>query len=184
MGLTVINLIFQCDIKLRKKIKNHSKIKYSKICWTAANNLYTRLHCAWILIYLNYLRLSIHSLLSYTAVCKQSRRLLEVVGDNFLVHTLDKPTGGESLLDLLLTNWDELIEGVKIGGCMVCSEHTLPQFLILRNMGLAKRKVKTLNFQRMNFELLKDLVDKIHTLHTLHHHMWQGNKSLVCKEFT
>jgi len=34
---------------------------------------------------------------SHTAGCKQSRRLLECITDNFLVQVLDKPTRGEAL---------------------------------------------------------------------------------------
>jgi len=39
---------------------------------------------------------------SKNASCKQSRRLLEHVEDNFLIQVLDRPTKGEALLDLLL----------------------------------------------------------------------------------
>lgn len=42
-----------------------------------------------------------------------------------------------------------------------CSDHALAEFVILRNMCLAKSKVRTLNFQRMNFQLSIDLVDEI-----------------------
>jgi len=46
--------------------------------------------------------------------CKQSRRLLECINDNFLVHILDRLTRGEALLDLVLTSVDEVIKEVKI----------------------------------------------------------------------
>ncbi len=43
----------------------------------------------------------------HTASCKRSRRLVESIDDNFLVQVLDRPTSGEALLDLPLTNAEE-----------------------------------------------------------------------------
>lgn len=72
---------------------------------------------------------------------------------------MNKPT--RTLLDLVLTNTDELIKEVKTGGSLGCSDHALVEFVILRNMSLAKSKVRTPNFQRAIFKLFKDLVDEI-----------------------
>ena len=71
--------------------------------------------------------------------------------DNFLVQVLDRPTRSEALLGLLLTNAVEITEGVKVGGSLGCSDHALVKFVILRNVGLAKRVVRTLNFGKANF---------------------------------
>lgn len=43
------------------------------------------------------------------ACCKQSRRLLECAEDNVLIQILDKQTGGETLLNLVLTCADEVV---------------------------------------------------------------------------
>lgn len=56
---------------------------------------------------------------SSTVSCKQSRRLLECVEDNFLIRVTDR-TIREVLLDLLPTNTDELIRDVKIGSSLSC----------------------------------------------------------------
>ena len=98
---------------------------------------------------------------NYTAGCKQSIRLLECVEDNFLVQVQDKPTREEVLLDLVFTNVDELIKEVKTGGSLGCSDHALAEFVILRDMSLAKSKVRTLSFRRANLQLFKELVDQI-----------------------
>jgi len=42
-----------------------------------------------------------------------------------------------------------------------CNDHTLVEFVILRNAGLAKSRVRTLNFRREKFQLLKQLLDGI-----------------------
>ena len=92
---------------------------------------------------------------------RQSRRFLESVEDNFLVQVIDGPTRGEALLDLVLTNEEESIREVKIGGSLGCSDHALVEFVILKNAGLAKSRARTLCFRRANFRLLKELLDGI-----------------------
>lgn len=82
---------------------------------------------------------------------RQSRRFLESVEDNFLVQVIDGPTRGEALLDLVLTNAEESIREVKIGGSLGCSDHALVEFVILKNAGLAKSRARTLCFRRANF---------------------------------
>jgi len=62
------------------------------------------------------------------------------------------------LLDLVLTNADEGIREVKIGGSMGCSDHALVDLVIWKNAGLAKIRVRTLSFRRANFWLLKELL--------------------------
>lgn len=83
--------------------------------------------------------------------CKASRRLLESTDDNLLVQVLDRLIRGEVLLDLVLTNAEEIIKDIKIGCSLGCSEHALVEFVISRNMSLVKSRVRILNFKRMNF---------------------------------
>jgi len=75
---------------------------------------------------------------------RQSRRFLESVQDNFLVQIIDGPTRGEALLDLVLTNEEESIREVKIGGSLGCSNHALVEFVMLKNAGPAKSRAKDL----------------------------------------
>ena len=72
--------------------------------------------------------------------CKQSRRHLESVEDNFLVQLLDREARGEALLDLVLTSAENIIKRVEVGGSLGCSDHILDEFLISKNMDLAKRR--------------------------------------------
>jgi len=64
-------------------------------------------------------------------------------------------------MDLVLTNVEELIKEVRIGGSLGCSAHALVEFVILRNMGLAKSRVRTLNFKKVEFCLIKELIREI-----------------------
>ena len=61
---------------------------------------------------------------------RQSRRFLDSAEDNFLVQVIDGPTQGEALLDLVLTNKEESIREVKIGGSLGCSDRALVEFVI------------------------------------------------------
>ena len=91
--------------------------------------------------------------------CKQSRRPLEF-SVNILVQVI-RPTRGKALLDLVLTNAEEITKDVMIGGSLGCSDHVLVKFGISRNMGLAKSGVRILNYRRMNLRLFKELLDEI-----------------------
>jgi len=92
---------------------------------------------------------------------RQPRRFLESVKDKFLVQVIDGPTQGEALLDLVLTNAEESIREVKIGGSLGCSGHALVEFVILKNVGLAKSRARTQCFRRAKFWLLKELLSGI-----------------------
>lgn len=69
---------------------------------------------------------------------KQSRRLLVSIKNNFLVQVLDRPTRGETLLDLMLIIAEEIIKEVKLGGSLRCSNHALVEFMISKTVGMAK----------------------------------------------
>ena len=56
---------------------------------------------------------------------------------------------------------EESIKEVKIGDSLGCSEHALVGFVIWRNAGLAKSRVRTLSFMRAKFQLLKELLSGI-----------------------
>ena len=75
---------------------------------------------------------------------RQSRTFLESVQDNFLVQVINEPTRGEALLDLVLSNEEESIREVKIGGSLGCSNHALVEFVMLKNAGPAKSRAKDL----------------------------------------
>jgi len=47
------------------------------------------------------------------------------------------------------------------GGNLGYSDHVLVEFVISRNLGLAKSRVRALNFRRVKFMLFKELLDEI-----------------------
>lgn len=72
---------------------------------------------------------------------------------------INSTTRGDAMLDLLLTNAEELIKEVKTG--MGCSDHVLVEFSILRATGWAESRVKTLSLRKAIFWVFKALVCEI-----------------------
>ncbi|KAK4805648.1 hypothetical protein QYF61_022406 [Mycteria americana] len=95
-----------------------------------------------------------------TESCRQCRRLLEFIEDNFLSQVIDSPTRGDAILDLLVTNTSELIGDAKTGGSLGCNDHALVEFTVLRDMGQVKSEVRSLNFRKAKFRLFKQSVNR------------------------
>lgn len=74
---------------------------------------------------------------------------------------LDRPVRGKALLDSLFINVEALIKEVKTEGSLGCRDHALAEFVILRNTGLAKSRVRILKFRRVKFWLFKELLHEI-----------------------
>ena len=94
---------------------------------------------------------------SSTASCRQSRRLLECTEDKFLSQVIGSPTRGNVIMDLMVMIASELIGEIRIGSSVGCSDQALVEFAVRRDMGHTKSRVRTLNFRRPKFHLLKKL---------------------------
>lgn len=55
----------------------------------------------------------------------------------------------------------ELIGSVTIGGSRGCSDHIPVEFTVLRNMGQVKSKSRPLNVRKTDFQLSKEIVNRI-----------------------
>jgi len=73
------------------------------------------------------------------------------------MQVVEEPTSKGALLDLVLTNKEGLVEDVKAGGRLGCSDHEIVEFRILRGRSRAISRIKTLDFKRTNFGLFKEL---------------------------
>jgi len=71
----------------------------------------------------------------HTARQAQSRRFLQIINDNFLMQVVEEPTRKGTLLDLVLTNKEGLVEDVKVGRRLSCSDHEMVEFRILEEAG-------------------------------------------------
>jgi len=82
------------------------------------------------------------------------------------------------LLDLVLTNRAGLVEDVKAGGSLGCSDHEMVEFRILRGGSRAISRITALDFKRANFGLFKDLLGGIPWIRALEGNRVQESRSL------
>ena len=61
-------------------------------------------------------------------------------------------------MDLVVTNISELIDDVRIGGSLGCSD--LVEFTIRRGKGQVKSIVRAPHFRKANFQLFKELISR------------------------
>ena len=62
------------------------------------------------------------------------------------------------LLDLILTNKEELVRNVKFNGSHGCSYHEKEELKILREKNKAKSRITTLDFSSADFVLFRHLL--------------------------
>ncbi|CAM5165610.1 unnamed protein product, partial [Eretmochelys imbricata] len=93
-----------------------------------------------------------------TAVHRQSRKFLERVGDNFLVQVVEVPARDRAALDLLLTNWKELVGEAKVDGTRGGSDHEMVEFRILTQGRKESSRIRTLDFRKADFDSLRELI--------------------------
>ncbi|PKU36537.1 glycerol kinase [Limosa lapponica baueri] len=96
-----------------------------------------------------------------TAGHTKSRKFLECVDDNFLLQMVEEPMRKGAMLDLILTNKEELVGKVKFKGSLSCSDHEMAEFKILRAARRVCSKLATLDFMRADFDLLRDLLGRV-----------------------
>jgi len=97
----------------------------------------------------------------------QSRTFLRSIDDNYLMQVVEKPTRRGALLDIVLMNKEGLAEDVKVGARLGCIDHEMVNFRNLCGGSRAKSRIKTLDFRRANFGLLKELLGGIPWVRTL-----------------
>jgi len=67
----------------------------------------------------------------------------------------------------LYTQTEGLVEDVKAGCSLGCSDHEMVNFRILHGGSRAISRIKTLDFRRDNFGLFKDVLGEILWVRTL-----------------
>ncbi|KAK4812899.1 hypothetical protein QYF61_027293 [Mycteria americana] len=85
-----------------------------------------------------------------TAAHMSPIKFLECIEDCFLIQMLDVPTRNEALLDLLLTNQENLFCNIAVSDSLGCSDHSIVEFGIL--LSTLKRSVSEMEKQRENYK--------------------------------
>jgi hypothetical protein len=89
-----------------------------------------------------------------------SEQFMEVVQNCYLFQKVDKPTRGENILDLILCNEEAIVQNVKVGENLGDSDHQIIRFSIIVETEQAKNKILVPNFNRANFDGMRDGLSK------------------------
>jgi len=95
-----------------------------------------------------------------TARLMQSGRFLQSINSGFLMQVVEEPMRTGMLLDLVLTNKEELVEDVKVGGSLSCSDHEMVNFRILRGGSRVRSRIKTLDSGELTLASSRTYVEK------------------------
>ncbi|TRZ08993.1 hypothetical protein HGM15179_018118 [Zosterops borbonicus] len=66
-----------------------------------------------------------------------------------------------AMLDLILTNKEELVGNVKLKSSLGCSDHEMVEFKILRRARMMYNKLIALGFRRADFGLFRGLLGRV-----------------------
>ncbi|XP_028940161.1 F-BAR domain only protein 2-like, partial [Antrostomus carolinensis] len=80
---------------------------------------------------------------------------------NVFEEMVEEPTRREELLDLVLINKERLVEEVKVGGRLGCSDYEIVEFRITCSGHRATSRTAALDFKRANFGLFMELLGEI-----------------------
>jgi len=96
----------------------------------------------------------------HTARHTQSGRLLKTIDANFFTQVLGETMKRGMLLDLALTNRDGLVEELKAGESLGCSDHEMMEFRILHRGSRAISRITTLDFKTANLVSSRTYLEK------------------------
>lgn len=87
--------------------------------------------------------------------------VLKGIDDNFLPHVTEQPVRRGIMVNLLLTNEEELMGNVKFKVCLSSSNHKMVKFEFLRAVRGAHSKLTDLHFRRTDFVFFRDLLGRV-----------------------
>lgn len=89
-------------------------------------------------------------------------RFLDFMHDSYLTQLVDKPTRNENILDLILTNENDLVNDVTVDCNLGTSDHHSLSFVINRDNKMVETNNKLFpNFKLANFDLLRKTLKQI-----------------------
>ena len=94
-----------------------------------------------------------------SAKSARSNKFLTSLADNFVVHKREEATRGSTILDLILTNKEDLVSEVKQVGYL--GDHVLLEFKILRKEEAKYSQTRILDFKRADFSRLREILGEI-----------------------
>ncbi|KAF7249149.1 Teneurin-2 [Varanus komodoensis] len=98
---------------------------------------------------------------THSAVTARSRHFLEAIEGAFFTQRVREATRGGNILDLVLTNREELIDEVQIRGALDASDHSILCFEIRGLRTGSRLNTRSWDFKRANFGQLKARLGKV-----------------------
>ena len=93
---------------------------------------------------------------------RSGMNFIECFEDNFLSQHVNDPTRGGNLLDLVLTNKDNLVRNLAVGEALGGSDHQIIRFNLEYEVVYRKEnKTKIPNFNRGDYDKLRNLLNSI-----------------------
>ncbi|XP_060139070.1 uncharacterized protein LOC132593239 [Zootoca vivipara] len=99
--------------------------------------------------------------MSNSAKSIRLNRFLTGLADNFIVQKVGEATRGSAILDLVLTNSDDLVSGVDVAGSLGGSDHALLEFIVQRKGATKHTKTQILDFKKADFRKLRETLGEI-----------------------
>ena len=104
---------------------------------------------------------------SNSAKNARSNKFLTALADNFMVQKVEEATRGKTILDLVITNKEDLVNGVEVVGTLGKSDHALLEFVIQLEGEAKHSQTRILDFKKANFCKLRELLAVIPWTETL-----------------
>uniref|UniRef100_A0A670J7Z7 Reverse transcriptase domain-containing protein n=1 Tax=Podarcis muralis TaxID=64176 RepID=A0A670J7Z7_PODMU len=99
--------------------------------------------------------------MSSSAKSIRSNRFLTTLADNFIVQKVGEATRGTAILDLVLTNVDDLVSGVEVEGSLGASDHALLKFTMQRKGAAKHTRTQFFDFKKADFIKLREVLGEI-----------------------
>jgi len=90
-----------------------------------------------------------------------SNKFLSSLADSFICQKVEEKTRGTAILDLILTNREEMVEEVRVTGTLGGSDHAILEFWIPRGGKPVRTQSSRLDFGRADFDGLRRRVGRI-----------------------
>ncbi len=92
---------------------------------------------------------------------REGRRLIELAEEAFLYETVQRPTQGNNILDLVFTNDSDLIHTRKVGEPLVNSDHSIVRIKLNFQIKMKENSLLIPNYRKVNFVNIKRKLDSV-----------------------
>ena len=90
-----------------------------------------------------------------------SEKLIELMQENFLIQSVKEPTRQDSILDLVLSTDENLVQNLKVGEHIATSDHNIIRGEINIAKKLEENNEKIYNYKRGNFNQIREKLGRI-----------------------